>query len=143
MALLKKISICSHHKNIIRLYLIKFVSLKNPCMVLNRHLGSGIKNSFLFLVSLGFLQSKHGYTLFTKFLDGQFLALLFYVDKILLVGASLDSIAPTKAALDQKFIIKDFGVAKYFLGIQLCHHPIGLYLNQEKYITNLLLDSSV
>lgn len=89
-----------------------------------------------------FHQSKHDYSLYTKSLDGHFLTLLVYVDDILLVGDYLDLIASTKTTLDAKFIIKYLGVATYFLGLQLYHLATGLYLNLQKYIHNLLFDSS-
>lgn len=49
---------------------------------------------------MGFHQSKHDYSLFTKVVDGHLLVLLVYVDDILLLGASLESIMSTKTALD-------------------------------------------
>ncbi|GJY59368.1 ribonuclease H-like domain-containing protein [Tanacetum coccineum] len=48
-----------------------------------------------------------------------------------------------KEALDNKFIIKDMGEAKYFLGIEVCRTAAGTHLNQRKYILDLLQDSDL
>lgn len=46
-----------------------------------------------------------------------------------------------KQTLDKKFTIKDLGLAKYFLGIELCRTKDGVHLNQRKYILDLLQDA--
>ena len=93
-----------------------------------------------FLLSLGYIQSKHDYSLFVKNHNGQFTAALVYVDDMLITGNCSDEIKFLKNALDQKFTIKDLGLAKYFLGIELCRTNAGTYLNQRKYILDLLTD---
>lgn len=51
---------------------------------------------------------------------------LVYVDDVLLTGNFFDEITRTKAALDHQFTIKDLGLAKYFLGIEICTTNQGL-----------------
>ncbi|GAA0187195.1 transmembrane signal receptor [Lithospermum erythrorhizon] len=41
------------------------------------------------------------------------------------------------------FTIKDLGVANYFLGIELFHTDSGLYMNQRKYILDILTDVNI
>ncbi|GJY06414.1 copia protein, partial [Tanacetum coccineum] len=55
-------------------------------------------------------------------------------------GNSPTDIDRPKKALDDKFTIKDLGLARYFLGIEICNTPTGTHLNQRKYILDLLTD---
>nr|GEV69815.1 ribonuclease H-like domain-containing protein [Tanacetum cinerariifolium] len=71
------------------------------------------------LVEHGFNQSKSDYSLFTKSLNGNFIALLVYVDDIIITGNSSSEIEKLKAFLNTKFMIKDLGRLKYFLGIEV------------------------
>ncbi|XP_071700016.1 uncharacterized mitochondrial protein AtMg00810-like [Rutidosis leptorrhynchoides] len=65
------------------------------------------------------------------------------VDDILISGNSEDDIVHIKKALDDKFTIKDLGLARYFLGIELFKTDKGTYLNQRKYILDLLADAGL
>ncbi|GJX59620.1 RNA-directed DNA polymerase [Tanacetum coccineum] len=56
---------------------------------------------------------------------------------------SISAILSLKTALDQKFTIKDLGLAKYFLGIKMCKTEVGTHLNQRKYILDSLSDATV
>ncbi|GKF04091.1 retrovirus-related pol polyprotein from transposon TNT 1-94 [Tanacetum coccineum] len=90
---------------------------------------------------MGFIQSKHDYSLFINNASGHFMALLVYVDDVLVTGDSIHEITQVTEALDQKSTIKDIGEAKCFLGIKVCRTAIGTHLNQGKYIIDLLQDS--
>ncbi|GJX04059.1 retrovirus-related pol polyprotein from transposon TNT 1-94 [Tanacetum coccineum] len=96
-----------------------------------------------FLVTLGFKQSKHDYSLFVKAQGDLFTVALVYVDDILLTGNSVQDIQNTKLALDSKFTIKDLGLARYFLGIELCNTENGTFLHQRKYVLDLLKDAGL
>ncbi|GKC25388.1 retrovirus-related pol polyprotein from transposon TNT 1-94 [Tanacetum coccineum] len=96
-----------------------------------------------FLVSLGFVQSKHDYSLFVKAQGTKYTATLVYMDDILLTGNSTQDICDTKVALDKKFTIKDLGLGRYFLGIELCNTAHGTYLHQRKYVLDLLQDAGL
>ncbi|GJQ95629.1 ribonuclease H-like domain-containing protein [Tanacetum coccineum] len=50
---------------------------------------------------------------------GVFLALLVYVDDIIITGNSVSEIEKFKVFLKSKFMIKDLGKLKYFLGIEV------------------------
>ncbi|GJW93891.1 retrovirus-related pol polyprotein from transposon TNT 1-94 [Tanacetum coccineum] len=67
-----------------------------------------------------------------------FIAALVYVDDVLITRDSEAGIVHLKQALDKKFTIKDLGIDKYFLGIELCCTSTGTHLNQRKYIVDLL-----
>lgn len=89
------------------------------------------------MISIGFQQSKNDYSLFTKSEESSFIAALVYVDGILLTGDSLQLIEGTKAALHYKFTVKDLGIAKYFLAIELHTVAHSILLNQRKYIADI------
>ncbi|GKC62254.1 retrovirus-related pol polyprotein from transposon TNT 1-94 [Tanacetum coccineum] len=91
-----------------------------------------------FLLSLGYVQSKHDYSLFVKTKDEEFTTFFVYVDDMLITGNSQSAILNLKSCLEKKFTIKDLGLAKYFLGIELCKIDTGMHLNQRKYILELL-----
>ncbi|KAL0382962.1 UNVERIFIED_CONTAM: Retrovirus-related Pol polyprotein from transposon RE1 [Sesamum calycinum] len=69
-----------------------------------------------------------------------FVALLVYVDGILLSGNSETEIAAIKSHLDTLFTIKDMGHAKYFLGLELARSTHGLLVTQQKYLNDILRD---
>ncbi|KAL0414235.1 UNVERIFIED_CONTAM: Retrovirus-related Pol polyprotein from transposon RE2 [Sesamum radiatum] len=93
------------------------------------------------LIDFGFLQSPHDNCLFLKGSGADFIALLVYVDDIILTGASECQLTAVKDYLDRLFTIKDLGPAKYFLGLELIHSTHGLHVSQRKYLQDILLDA--
>ncbi|KAL2232558.1 UNVERIFIED_CONTAM: Retrovirus-related Pol polyprotein from transposon RE2 [Sesamum indicum] len=71
------------------------------------------------------------------------MALLVYVDDILITGPSLDDIAQVKQYLHQLFTIKDLGDARYFLGLEIVRGSSGLYITQTKYILDIVKDTGL
>ncbi|GJU84366.1 ribonuclease H-like domain-containing protein [Tanacetum coccineum] len=90
------------------------------------------------LIENGFSQSKSDYSLYTKSDKGVFLALLVYVDDIIITGNSVSEIEKFKVYLKSKFMIKDLGKLIYFLGIEVVDTEKGICLNQRKYVFDLL-----
>jgi len=66
--------------------------------------------------------------------------LLVYVDDLLLTGDDCLGITAIKQDLHSAFIIKDLGMARYFLGIEIARSPQSTFLNQRKYILDILHD---
>jgi hypothetical protein len=89
------------------------------------------------LISEGYTQSTADYSLFTLRKDDQFIALLVYVDDIILSGTDLTEFTRIKAILDTKFKIKDLGVLRYFLGLEVAHSEQGIIISQRKYCLDL------
>lgn len=92
-----------------------------------------------FLVSLGFIQSKQDYFLFTRSHHDEFLVVLVYVDDMLVTGTSLSQIQDVKKALNVAFTIKDLGDLNCFLGVEVTRTPTGTFMSQKKYIKDILL----
>ncbi|GJU74875.1 putative RNA-directed DNA polymerase [Tanacetum coccineum] len=91
----------------------------------------------------GFVQSANDHSLFTKSKSNKFIALLVYVDDIVITGNCLDEIDKFKIFLKSKFKIKDLGHLKYFLGIEVIKTRKDLCLSQRKYCLKLLKDYSL
>ncbi|RVW44971.1 Retrovirus-related Pol polyprotein from transposon RE1 [Vitis vinifera] len=68
--------------------------------------------------SVGYAQSRADYSLFTRKQGKSFIAILIYVDDILITGNDPVSIVATKKFLHSHFHLKDLGDLKYFLGIE-------------------------
>ncbi|KAL0406081.1 UNVERIFIED_CONTAM: hypothetical protein Slati_3922000 [Sesamum latifolium] len=91
----------------------------------------------------GFFKSKLGYCLFTKNTVTSLLVLLVYVHDILVARALEKSILEVKAYLDSLFSIKDLGVAKYFLGLEIARSLQGVAVTQSKYIRDMIADAGM
>ncbi|GJT45233.1 putative RNA-directed DNA polymerase [Tanacetum coccineum] len=88
----------------------------------------------------GFEQSKNDFSLFTKNKDGVVIILLVYVDDIVVTGNNQSEINKFKDFLKTKFLIKDLGVLRYFLGIEVLESGGNMYLTQRKYCLELLAE---
>ncbi|BBH09537.1 Seven transmembrane MLO family protein [Prunus dulcis] len=87
------------------------------------------------------LRSSADSSLFVKDENGSKLIVLIYVDDIIITGSNLAKITKLKLFLHQKFAIKDLGSLKYFLGIEIAASRKGLFLNQGKYVLDLLKET--
>ena len=92
-------------------------------------------------LKFGFVWSKSDYSLFTKELGYAFVALLVYVDDIIITGPTQFVIDSLKQFLHSKFKLKDLGPLKYFLGIELARSSQGIVLSQRHYTLQLLEDT--
>lgn len=93
------------------------------------------------LIHLGYTQTASDYSLFVKFQGDMFTGLLVYVDDVILVGNSLLEFQMVKDSLHSAFGIKDLGVLKYFLGLEVAHSTSGISLCQRKYCLDLLQET--
>ena len=62
------------------------------------------------------MQSKSGYSLFTKVFTTSFPTILVYVDDLVVVGNDMHEIQSMKNLLDVRFKIKDLGERIFFFG---------------------------
>lgn len=92
----------------------------------------------------GYIQSQADHTLFYKrSRDGKISILIVYVDDIILTGDDLEGIRGLKKQLSQDFEIKDLGELKYFLGMEFARSREGIFVNQRKYILDLLKETGL
>ena len=78
-------------------------------------------------------------TLFLLKLWGGFITIiLLYVDDIILAGNYLQEFDFIKQQLDLHFRIKDLGLLKFFLGLEVAHSQLGISLSQHHCCLNLL-----
>uniref|UniRef100_A0A2N9HWQ2 Reverse transcriptase Ty1/copia-type domain-containing protein n=1 Tax=Fagus sylvatica TaxID=28930 RepID=A0A2N9HWQ2_FAGSY len=76
--------------------------------------------------------------------EGQsFIAILIYVDDLIIAGNDSNRIASLKSYLYSQFHIKDLGPLKYFLGIEVARAPAGIVLSQRKYALDILTETDM
>ncbi|KAJ0546332.1 putative RNA-directed DNA polymerase [Helianthus annuus] len=95
------------------------------------------------LLEMGFKQTGADHSLFTFKDKNVFIAVLIYVDDVIIVGDNLNKIQETKVFLDMKFSIKDLGPLKFFLGIEVARIKEGMVLSQRKYTLDILEDAGM
>ncbi|GJU89698.1 putative RNA-directed DNA polymerase [Tanacetum coccineum] len=93
------------------------------------------------LLKHGFKQSKCHYSLFTKTENNSFLALLVFLDDIVVTGSNENERNQVKLFLQADFLIKDLGELKYFLGIEVPRTTNGICMSQRKYFLELLSEN--
>lgn len=93
---------------------------------------------FIAIQAARFVQSQADYSLFTCRKGKSFIALLIYVDDILIIGNDINAIFALKQFLHSHFRIKDLGDLKYFLGIEVSWSNKGISISQQKYTLKIL-----
>ncbi|PNX56197.1 putative copia-type protein, partial [Trifolium pratense] len=78
------------------------------------------------------------HSLFTYSCESVFIAVLIYVDDLIVTGNDAKSCAKFKHYLSECFHMKDLGGLKYFLGLELVRGPSGLFVCQRKYTLDIL-----
>lgn len=95
------------------------------------------------LLQHGFLQSKSDYSLFTRSQGDSFIALLVYVDDIIIASNDSAAVSRLTQFLNSQFRLKDLGAAKYFLGLEIARNSTGISVSQRKYTLEILEDSGL
>ncbi|KAJ0456205.1 putative RNA-directed DNA polymerase [Helianthus annuus] len=90
------------------------------------------------LLKSGFIQSKCDHSLFILNKKDVTVFLLVYVDDVVLTGNSVVEIEHIKKILNDTFKIKDLGILKYFLGIEVLYNNDEVFFSQRKYCLELL-----
>ncbi|GKA27787.1 ribonuclease H-like domain-containing protein [Tanacetum coccineum] len=84
--------------------------------------------------------TKNDHPLYVKSKKGLFIALLVYVDDIVITQNNLDEVEKFKQFFSSIFMIKGVGKLKYFLRIKVWDNQNGICLSQRKYCLELLCD---
>jgi hypothetical protein len=95
------------------------------------------------LLSHGFIQSRADYSLFTRLQGSIFVAILVYVDDIIIATNDSTSISPLTYFLDTQFKLKDLGPLKFFLGLEIARNSKGISICQKKYALDILEDDGL
>ena len=95
------------------------------------------------ILQLGFTQSQSDHSLFVYTKGTLFIALLVYVDDIVITGNDPTCVAALKSLLDHKFGIKDLGSLKYFLGLEIARSEKEISVNQRKYALEVLKENGM
>lgn len=90
------------------------------------------------LIAVGYKQSYLDHSLFTYSFGFVYVVLVVYVNDILIVGTDMPTIQALKDLLHHQFTIKDLGPVKYYLGLEFQRNTDGIFLSQQKFITDLL-----
>ena len=93
------------------------------------------------IIQQGFIQSKFDYYVLTKVEKFSIIILLVYVDDILIASNNVTIVDDFKKFLDNKFKLKDLGILKYFLGLEVARNTKGISLCQRKYTIKVLSDA--
>ena len=93
--------------------------------------------------SYGYTQSNSDHTLFLKRRGDKITCLIIYVDDMIITGDDLEEIEHLKKNLFQEFEMKDLGNLKYFLGIEVLRSTKGIFLQQRKYILDILAETGL
>jgi len=96
-----------------------------------------------FLHNLNIIQYSSYHSLFTKMYNISFIALLIYVDGIILAGDNLHDMNAVKILLDEKFKIKNLGPLNFFLGLEVTRTRKGIHVYQIKYALDIMADSGM
>ena len=91
----------------------------------------------------GYKQSNLDHTLFLKRSGNQITCLVIYVDDMVITGNDSKEIDRLRSKLFQEFEMKDLGQLKYFLGIEVLRSREGIFINQRKYILDLLAEAGI
>ncbi|KAL0386685.1 UNVERIFIED_CONTAM: putative mitochondrial protein [Sesamum latifolium] len=105
-----------------------------------------INNAFLhgFLDEDIYMQAPAGYVVPKgKHTGNGMIALLVYVDDVLITCVSKSKITEVKEFLHSAFTIKDLGNAKYFLGLEIARSSSGTSITKHKFIRDIITDTGL
>ena len=92
---------------------------------------------------MGYTQCNGDHMLFYKH-RGIFITIMaVYVDDIVITGDDVEEIKCLKESLGKAFKVKDLGLLRYFLEIEIARLPKGIVLSQRKYVLDLLTETSM
>lgn len=93
------------------------------------------------LIEEGFCQSTTDHSLFIQRKWVVFIALLMYVDNIIIASDDELTVQSLKSNLDAKFKLKDLGPLRFFLGLEIARTRQGILISQKPYDLQILADN--
>jgi hypothetical protein len=95
------------------------------------------------LLQHGFQQSKVDCSLFTQVKGDIFVALLAYVDDIIIASNDTYEVSHLTSFLNTQFKLKSLGPLKYFLGLEIARSFKGIFVCQRKYTLEIIEDTGL
>lgn len=95
------------------------------------------------LEEISFKRNNVNSSLFVHLKAKKKLSVRIYVDNLIITGNNGEMISCLKTTLQHRFPIKDLDNLKYFLGIKIVISYKRLFLNQHKYVIDLLKDAEM
>lgn len=95
------------------------------------------------LTHIGFQPIWGEECMYVKTIEKMLIILVVYVDDILICCKSEDIIEQVKRDIANKFKISDKGISTYMLGWEIRQNQKGIFINQEKYINDLLQEFDI
>lgn len=91
----------------------------------------------------GFLQSYCDYSLFTLTRGNIQINVLVYVDDMIIAANDKVALNVFKDYLGRCFKMKDLGILKYFLGIEIARSTQGIFMCQRKYALDIISETGL
>ncbi|KAD5961360.1 hypothetical protein E3N88_12833 [Mikania micrantha] len=91
-----------------------------------------------FLEHNGFASTSADASLFVKVLGSKVAIVLVYVDDLIITGDHVEVITQLKENLKTRFKMKDLGLLRHFLGLEVNYKKNGLLLHQSQYVKDLI-----
>ena len=98
----------------------------------------GLENLAKVIEKFGMQESKSDHFVFYRNSQASIILLIVYVDDIIITMNDMAGISSLKSFLYGQFHIKDLGMLKYFLGIEVMRSKRGIFISQRKYVLGLL-----
>ena len=89
------------------------------------------------------MKSYTDHTLFTRNVKGKYVAVLVYVDDIIITSNGDEEVAQLKVDLQNSFKLRDLGALQYFLGLEIARSEKGILICQRKYTLELLEETGL
>ena len=93
--------------------------------------------------AFGYRANNSDHTLFLKRGKGRIIALIIYVDDMIVTRNDQDEISSLQQYLASEFEMKQLENLKYFLCIEVARSKHGIFLCQKKYIIDLLSETGL
>lgn len=91
-----------------------------------------------FFSRIGLTRSLSNANLYLFFEEGKVMALILYVDDLIMTVSHSKKISPVQELLQKEFKTTDMGTLHYFLGIEVRQHSGGIFILKEKYCLEIL-----
>lgn len=129
MGIYEKNSTCGHPQDFVPLPRSLSAACGSLCMTFHKHPSVGSLNLLMFFTNLA-LSNPMLVIHYLHHVGDIFLCVLIYVADSLITRNSLSAINKFRASLSYTFHMKDLGILKYFLGIEIAQN-LYIYANRS------------